>query len=254
MKLWKRFLKIFQKSQQIEKQDDSLKRKKRPLGFYKELEELKKKLSDFLLTSKVNTGLVVQRNQYKLLKTGQFLYKLEGKEKSGREYSIILCTGNFLNEKDGKVSGIVQISEGELNKAIQSEYATLEGFLQKFPHLELSEKSIEVLTEKPNKFSWKEILLWERFWKEQLFLKIRPSYIAVLIVSLDDSFGKLFLDVASEKQKKIVEDELFYLNQGVTSEESNPYTKNVNLIYYETAYKELKKNIELLKFKISQEK
>ncbi|MCB1176059.1 MAG: hypothetical protein KDK36_00650 [Leptospiraceae bacterium] len=233
--------------------DKKLNTIKKPLGFQMELKELKQKLSDFLLTNKINSGLVVSRNQYKLLKTGQFLYKLEGKEKSGREFSIVISTGNFLNLKDGKISGILQVTEGELNKAIQSEYGSLEGFLNKFKNLELGDKSLEAVTGKKNKFSWKEILLWDRFWQEQLFLRLRPSYVAILIVSLDDSFSNLFLNVTSSKQKKIVDDELFYLNQGVNSEESNPYTKNLNLIYYEEAYKELKEKIELLKFKQEKE-
>jgi hypothetical protein len=253
MKIWKRVLQIFQKEGKQTDIELSPKREKRPLGFQRELEELQKKWKDFLLTAKVKTGLVIQRNHYSLQKTGNYLYKLEGKDKSGQDFSIIINTGNFLSQKDGKITGFLQVSETELNKAIQREHNSLEHILNEFPQLYLEEKSFEVLGRDRGKFNWKEILFWETFWKEQVIRKLRPNYLAILLVSLDPSFQKLFLEYATRKQKKIISDELFFLNQGVNKEDSNPNSKNYDLTSTAQALKEFQRIIETLKKKREKE-
>ena len=106
---------------------------------------------------------------------------------------------------------------------------------------------------KKNKFNWKEIILWNRYWKEMLFLHMSVNHIAVLMISLGDSFKNIFLDVATKKQKQIVSDELFYLNQGVNSEDMNPNSKNLNLMNFDTAMDEFKKSILKIKKKMESE-
>jgi hypothetical protein len=221
----------------------------RPLGFQKELEELQKKLDRFLLTKKVTQGPVVERKNYFLTKTGTYLYKLEGTDKSGQEFSIILSTGNFLSKKDGKITGFLQVSEAELNRIIQKEYGQLESLLSGFTDLNLDENSLSVLGVNETKFNWKEILFWDTIWKEQILRKLRPNHLALLLVSLDSSFQKFFLENATPKQKKIISDELFYLNQGVNNIESNPNTRNFDLTSIDLAFKEFKKIISLIKRK-----
>ena len=222
---------------------------KKPKSFETELTQLKQKLSDFLLTSKVSSGIVIERTTYKLIKNGPNLYKFEGNEKEGKAYSIAISTGNFLNVSQEKITGVLQVQEAELNRAIQTEHSSLLSFLSKFKDLELNEKAVEFLTGSKSKFHWKEILLWERFWKEQVLMRLSPNCIAILLVSQDDSFKKFFLDTASKKIRQIVHDELFYLNQGVSSEESNPNTKNYDLPSFDLAYSDFKRSVERVKKK-----
>ena len=73
------------------------------------------------------------------------------------------------------------------------------------------------------------------------------------MISLGDSFKNIFLDVATKKQKQIVSDELFYLNQGVNSEDMNPNSKNLNLMNFDTAIDEFKKSILKIKKKMESE-
>ena len=47
--------------------------------------------------------------------------------------------------------------------------------------------------------------------------------------------------------EKIIADELFYLNQGVNSEEMNPNTKNLNLYNFESAMIDFLKTIQEIK-------
>ena len=253
MKLKNIFKKFFPKRPTAEDLDKPRRPPKRPKGMERELEDLKIKLTDFLITLKVNSGLVVKRTMYSLTKNGHGLYRLEGTEKNGRAYSIIVSTSNHLQiNADGKVTGLIQVTEAELNRVIQNEFSSLKGILDRFKNLNLNDKALEILDEK-NKFNWKEIILWNRYWKEMLFLHMSVNHIAVLMISLGDSFKNIFLDVATKKQKQIVSDELFYLNQDVNSEDMNPNSKNLNLMNFDTAMDEFKKSILKIKKKMESE-
>lgn len=235
------FKKVFRKN--IEEEINFTKSQKNPKGFEKELLELKEKLSDFLQTAKVSAGEIVKKENYKILKSATGLYRLEGKEKTGLEYSIIISTMNHLQlNQEKKITGLIQVSEAELNRAIRLEHSSLKSFLSKFSNLQLTEKSLELIEEK-NKFSWKEILLWDKFYKELLFLKLKPNTISLLLITESENFKTIFLENTTKKQKKIISDELFFLNQGVNSSEMNPNTKNFNLYNFEEAKIELLKKI-----------
>ncbi len=244
--------KLFRKNTKEEIKSE--KPKKKPKGFEVELNELKDKLGEFLLTSKINSGEIVKKENYKVLKSATGLYRIEGKEKSGIEYSIIISTMNHLQlNQDKKITGLIQVSEAELNRAIRLEHSNLKSFLSKFSNLKLTEKSLELLEEK-NKFSWKEVLLWDKFFKELLFLKLKPNSIALLLITESDSFKNLFIDNTTKKQKRIISDELFFLNQGVNSSEMNPNTKNFNLYNFEEARFEFLEKIEDIKKMILNDK
>ncbi len=248
MKWLQKIFSFFKRKEQ-KNQNIILKKNKKPLGFNKELEELKKKLFDFFLTKKISFGKVVERTHYVLIKNGEELYKLEGKDKSGFTYSVVISTGSFLTNKNNTVTGVLQVSEVELNRAIQREFSSLQNFLSEFSELNLSESSLEVLGIKEPKFHWKEVLSWNTFWKEQLIRCLRPNTLALLLVNLDEDFTKMFSEYATPKQKKIISDELFYLNQGVSNKESNPNTKNFGLQDSNKAIQEFMELIKKLKTK-----
>lgn len=253
MKLKNIFKKFFPKREIEEDINKPRRPPKRPKGMERELEDLKIKLTDFLITLKVNSGLVVKKNMYSLTKNGHGLYKLEGTEKNGRTYSVIVSTSNHLQiNADGKITGLIQVTEPELNRVIQNEYSSLKSILDRFKNLNLNDKALEILDEK-NKFNWKEIILWNRYWKEMLFLHMSANHIAILMISLGDVFKNVYLEVATRKQKEIISDELFYLNQGVNSEDMNPNSKNINLMNFDIAMEEFKKSILKIKKKMEKE-
>ncbi|MCB1189121.1 MAG: hypothetical protein H7A23_22695 [Leptospiraceae bacterium] len=227
--------------------------KKIPRGLKRELEDLKGKLTNFLVTYSVKNGVVAETNNYKLTKNAPNLYKIEGKERSGRTYSIVISTDDIINSSNGKISGLIRVSEAELNRALQYNYTTLGDFLANFQRLKLSERSLGIVYEKQVQSDWKEILSWKRFWKEQFLLKLSPNVIAVLLAVLDMEFYQFFMDIATEKQKRIVVDELFFLNQQVNSDETNPYTKNLGLVHFESAEDEFKKVYDFIKEKMEKE-
>jgi hypothetical protein len=240
------FKKIFSK-RNLKEVEKIPKPKKRNRGFEVELKELKEKLSDFLVTQKVQQGLVVNKKNFSLTKNGHALYKLEGVDKNSTQFSIMISTGNhLLLTKENKITGLLQVTEAELNRAIRNEHSNLKSILNNFKNLNLNDKSLELLQE-DKKFNWKEILLWDTYFKEMLLLRLKPNTIALLLVSESDSFQKFFIQNSTKKQKRIIADELFYLNQGVNSEESNPNTKNLNLYNFDEAFSELKKKIYEIK-------
>ena len=240
------FKKIFPK-RNIDTAEKIPKIKKRNKGFETELKELKEKLSDFLITQKIQQGLVVNKKNFSLTKNGYALYKLDGVDKNSLPYSIIISTGNHLIlNKENKITGLLQVTEAELNRAIRNEHSSLKSLLNNFKNLNLNDKSLEVLQE-DKKFNWKEILLWDKYFKEMLLLRLKPNTLALLLVSESDSFLKFFIQNSTKKQKRIITDELFYLNQGVNSEESNPNTKNLNLYNFNEAFSELKNKIYEIK-------
>lgn len=250
-KLKKLFLKF---SSSKDKKEKSEKKELKPGSMDRELRELRSKLNEFLLTARIQNGIVIQRNNYTLTKTSQSIYKLEGTENSGRAYSIILNTANAITLNNSKVTGILRVHEGDLNRAIKNEHSTLESFLKSFEDLSLNDRASEILTGVDTKFNWKEVLKWPVFWKEQIFLHLTPNQISLLLVTLGDNLLEIFLKTASRKQKRIVTDELFYMNQGATSKDVNPNTKNLSLYDSDKAFEEFRTVINKLKTRMEKEK
>ncbi|MCB1160975.1 MAG: hypothetical protein KDK45_25965, partial [Leptospiraceae bacterium] len=177
---------------------------------------------------------VVERESYKLQKNGPGVYKLEGTESDGRTYSIIIATGNYLREAGGKINGFIHLEEAELNRALQVEHSSLRSFFSEIKNIQVEDYSGILQNNQVMELSWEEILDWERFWKEQLLLLLNPNQVALLLVTLGLTFKRFFYETATDKQKQIVSDELFYLNQGV-GEAASPHTRNKGIMNFDSA-------------------
>ena len=225
----------------------------RPKGFELEIADLKKKISNFMKTRQVSSGVVSKLENYTLSKTADKLFRLEGKTAAGQEYSIIVSTGNYLDEKQGKIVGLIEMPEVALNRAIGKNHKSLESFFGEYLS-GLDSESLSRITGNPEKFNWKEILDWPRFWQDQLLLKLGANTIAVLLVKLDEDFKNFFLNKATKKQKSIVNDELFFINQGVTNPELSPHSRSKSLYDVDLAFREFNEMIEKLKTAITLDK
>lgn len=225
-----------------------------PSEIDKELDTLKEKLSNFLITSKIKSGVVVEKKNYTLIKNGANLYRLEGTENTGRKFSIIISTNNTINlNSEGKLTGLIQIQEAELNRAIQNEHSTLKSLFVNFDGLKLDDVANELITGVRSTYNWKIILSWNPFWKQQILLRMSPNTIALLLVSLDNDFRTFFQTIATSKQKQIIADELFFLNEIAEPSQMNPHSKNIGLINFDKAQKELKNSIVAIQLKIERE-
>lgn len=209
-----------------------------PEGFSRELEKAKIKFNNFHLTSKLSVGEEIVRKDYSIKKTADNLYKLEGKN-----YQVVLITGNSLQDKDGKTTGVFQLTEAQVNRAIQGEHGGLDSFL------DLWNPSLAAKFGKKQSNTWKKVLDWNKFWQEQLILRLRADTAALLLVVLDSDFERFYMNTATRKQKKILHDELFYLNQGKNSSDWSPHSKNKTLLEPDKAIHELNSVIEIIEEK-----
>ncbi|TGL55167.1 hypothetical protein EHQ59_06065 [Leptospira kemamanensis] len=234
---WKKLFSFFSKNKN-QRGLDSGKRKKEPKTFAIEwataFDTWKKKLP----TKQVSSGVVVENKKFRLTKTNEKLFRIEGED-----YSIILITDNHLyKNKDGKWTGVLLVDEGLLNQNLTKEIRNLDDFLdlQAIPRADLF-----LETDAP-KEDWRLILDWERFWQEQLLLQISPNSMALVLLAIGEECKEFFLKIATERQKRLVRDELFYLNLG-NEKLSNPHSKTKNLYGFANALKEFGNKINLIR-------
>ncbi|MDF3820556.1 hypothetical protein P3G55_11630 [Leptospira sp. 96542] len=225
--------------------ENTNKRKKEPKSLAMEWAVAIDRLQKKLLTKQVNSGLVLEKKSFRLTKNNQKLFRIEGED-----YSVLLVTGNHLyKNKEGKMTGVLFVDEGELNQKIQSEITSLDQFLER---MNVSKTDLYLDTN-PTQTDWREVLKWERFWKEQLVLQMHPNDMALTMLSLGEDCKAFFESVATDRQKKLVRDELFYLNVGNENSE-NPHAKTKTLYGFSAAVTEFGKKIQSLKEKREKEK
>ncbi|TGK91629.1 hypothetical protein EHQ30_15595 [Leptospira brenneri] len=225
-------------SKRKSKEEDLGKRKKEPKSFAMEwaiaIENWKKKLR----TKQVATGVVLETLKFRLTKTNDKLFRAEGEN-----YSIILATGNHLyKNKEDKWSGVLFVDEGELNKNLSRDLSQVEGLISA---LSIPKADLFLDADAP-KEDWRVVLSWERFWQEQLVLQMKPNSMALVMLAIGEECRIFFESVATERQKRLVRDELFYLNLGNT-DFNNPYSKAKNLFGFGTALLEFGNTINTIK-------
>ncbi|GBF41874.1 hypothetical protein LPTSP2_11590 [Leptospira ellinghausenii] len=233
---WKKILSLFQ-SDQNSKGQDSEKRKKEPKSFLMEWVTASESWKKKLPTKQVNSGLVTETKKFRLTKTNDKLFRIEGED-----YSIILVTDNHLyKNKDGKWAGVLFVDEGDLNQNLTKEIGKLDDFLNQFA---IPKADLFLETDAP-KDDWRVVLSWERFWQEQLLLQMSPNSMALVMLAIGEECKDFFVKIATERQKRLVRDELFYLNLGV-SKQNNPHSKTKNLYGFGYALKEFGNKINLI--------
>ncbi|MCG6167868.1 LBBP_01157 family protein [Leptospira sanjuanensis] len=219
-------------------------------GYKRELAELREKADRFFVTRKKTGGLVHETKYYKLLKNGPKLFRLEGKEKSGREYSLVVSTGNFLSLQGEKISGVVVIPEAELNRILSYEHSDLKSVFSRFQPEGIDE-DLKVLygESASSQETWKDFYNWEPFWKQQIFIRLKPSIVAVLLVYMGPEFEQFFQSNSTKRLKSIVSDELYFLNVSGNQKENSPYTENLSLQDFEKAKREFFQVLEQIRKK-----
>ncbi|MCW7492262.1 hypothetical protein ND861_06285 [Leptospira sp. 2 VSF19] len=217
---------------------DAVTRKKEPKSFAIEwsiaIENWKKKLR----TKQVSSGVVIEIPKFRLTKTNEKLFRAEGEN-----YSLILITGNHLyRNKEDKWGGVLFVDEGVLNQNLTKDLASLDTLLSAFS---IPKTDLFLDADAP-KEDWRLVLTWERFWKEQIILQMKPNSMALVLLAIGEECREFFESVATERQKRLVRDELFYLNLG-NGVEKNPYTKAKNLFGFGSALVEFGNTINTIK-------
>ncbi|MCW7470655.1 LBBP_01157 family protein [Leptospira kanakyensis] len=235
--IFARFLNFFRSNGKTEDQDQT-KRKKEPKSFAMEwavaIDNWKKKLR----TKQVSSGVVFESPKFRLTKTNEKLFRAEG-----LDYSLILVTGNHLyKNKEDKWAGVLFVDEGELNKSLTKDLSGVDGLLSA---LSIPKTDLFLDTDSPRD-DWRLVLSWERFWKEQLVLQMKPNSMALAMLAIGEECRIFFESVATDRQKKLVRDELFYLNLG-NADQNNPYSKAKNLFGFGSALVEFGNAVNTIK-------
>ncbi|TGM34390.1 hypothetical protein EHQ92_11410 [Leptospira biflexa] len=217
---------------------DSEKKKKEPKSFAIEwataFDTWKKKLP----TKQINSGIVVETKKIRLTKTNEKLFRIEGDD-----FSIVLVTDNHLyKNKDGKWAGVLFIDEGLLNQNLSKDIRNLDDFL----NLQAIPRSDLFLESEAPKDDWRIVFGWERFWQEQLLLQMSPNSMTLVMLAIGEECKEFFETIATERQKRLVRDELFYLNLG-QSNSSNPHSKTKSIFGFGSALKEFGQKINLIR-------
>ncbi|XDD51772.1 hypothetical protein AB3N59_08650 [Leptospira sp. WS92.C1] len=220
------------------------------LGYKRELAELREKADRFFVTRKKTGGLVHETKFYKLQKNGPKLFRLEGKEKGGREYSIVVSTGNFLSLQGDKISGVVFLPEAELNRILSYEHSDLKSVFSRFQPEDI-EDDLKVLYGEngSNAESWKDFYNWEPIWKQQVLIRLKPSILSLLLVYMGAEFEQFFQSNSTKRLKAIISDELYFLNVSGNQKENSPYTENLSLQDFEKAKREFFRILEQIRIK-----
>lgn len=220
------------------------------LGYRTELSQLREKADRFFVTRKKSSGVVYESKFYKLQKNGPKLFRLEGKEKGGREYNIVVSTGNFLSLQGDKISGVVFLPEAELNRILSYEHSDLKSVFSRFQPDDI-EEDLKVLYGDRTSLgdSWKDVYDWEPFWKQQILIRLKPSVLAILLVYMGQEFEQFFQSNSTKRLKSIISDELYFLNVSGNQKENSPNTENLSLQDFETAKQEFFRMIEQIRNK-----
>ncbi|TGM10358.1 hypothetical protein EHQ76_00325 [Leptospira barantonii] len=245
-----KFFSIFKRRKRKKGPEEETPPVRESYGYKRELAELREKADRFFVTRKKTGGIVHETKYYKLLKNGPKLFRLEGKEKSGREYSLVVSTGNFLSAQGDKISGVVFVPEAELNRILSYEHSDLKSVFSRFQPEGIDE-DLKVLYGESgsSQETWKDFYNWEPFWKQQVFIRLKPNVIGILLVYMGADFEQFFQSNSTKRLKSIISDELYFLNVSGNQKENSPYTENLSLQDFEKAKKEFFQVLELIRKK-----
>lgn len=210
-------------------------------------------MSRFLITRTLEKGAVRKAKGWSLVKNNESLFKLESDS-----VSVLISTAPFLTKKDGKVTGLLRMSESDLNKSLHDN-GDLSLFFQRSEvvtgnshnlFMELSGFSGD-LTQYPD---LNEIQNWEPFDIYQMIAHHSPDTLAhVLIHAESEAVDALSSQLSAGLKRKLLF-ELEALTSAGSDPALNPHTRIRPLQDYEPALLEFRKNMGKYKLKQEQKK
>jgi len=233
-----------QKRSQIEERFESL------------VTQLHTKLGQFLVTRSAATGEIARTKEWTLSKTGAALFRLESDT-----LSLLINTEPFLTMRDGKLSGLLRMSEAALCRAIAdkggvSTFFRISEPLKKRYRDQIPESSRPGDAENPG---IDDLLLWDEFDIYQMVARNAPNTLVHVLIHADPRTSMKISEQLSVRKKEMLLLEMESLLSGGTAPSMNPHSKNRSLVEYEDALIEfrfrmkeylLEKNLRLKKQKL----
>ncbi len=207
------------------------------------------KLRKFLLSRSKPSGELKKTKNWALSKTNQGLFRLEG---SG--FSLVIHTEPFLLKKDGRVTGILRMSEGDLNRAAH-DGGTLQGFLSRAEPLPAHSRDLlsellqggnvspvtqedgAIFDDRPG---LEDLRGWSDFDIYQVIIRVSANILAhALIHGSPETESKLRHNL-SRRLKSTIVSELEALMSPGSRAELNPHSRAHSLTEFDGALSELR--------------
>jgi hypothetical protein len=219
------------------------------------------RLSKFLITRSVPLGPVKKNKDWVLSRSGEGLYKIEGKvpeiseKESGdtdnygqnREFSVLIYTGGFLNSKAGKLTGLIHIGESDLCNALHANRTAAEILSLADSLSDTSKQLIKEVFNKTGDSSdlhppaLEDLAQWEDFDIYQTLIHVHPNTVAhVLIHSSVLVQNRIKSQLSKRFKETLVLEIQSLLSSGA---EGNPFSKVRGLTQFDAALEDFKKQM-----------
>ena len=168
----------------------------------------KRKFDSLFLTRNLKENESITRKEYTLKKIWEGLFRLEGSN-----FGVLLSSQSHLFAKEGKTQGLVLVSDSAINKTILHEHKNLESFLASLGKITNETESVSVfLGEGVRKTFLESIQNWNPFYRESLFVSVKPNTLAIVFCSGEESIFREFQKNSSKRLQEILRKELYYLS------------------------------------------
>jgi len=226
-------------------------------GLHKELntkislckKSLAEKLSEFLVTRQKESGKLGEGKDWSLFKSGETLFKLEG-----NGYTLLFSTGSFLTKRKGKLLGMLEINEIDLCRLIANPKSKKKENIKKSRSNNLSYQTklyykefLGLLDKNDAPFQTLEnkIIKWPHSLAYLYIAKTPINLIAHSLIQFDDKYCRWVLNNVSVNYKRMLLDEMNFLNSKSFHPDSG-FNRIKSLLEFEDAILVLEEKIEYL--------
>jgi len=205
----------------------------------------RERLDRFLVTRSRESGLIKKTDSWSLVKTSPGLFRLEA-----QGLSVLISTEPFLALKDGKLNGLLRMSEMELCRALKengkpagffnrgdelpaASRAVLDGFLGS----DQDERDPESLPELG------DLLDWSLFDLDRMISLNSANTLALVLIRSEPDVENLLRGRLSSGMKRMLVQETEILLGAGSRPELNPHTRLRVLLDYEDALLEFRRTM-----------
>ena len=200
------------------------------------LREVRGKLDEFLVTRSAGPGPIRKTGEWSLARSGPGLFKLEF-----AQGSLLITTRPFLLRKDGRVQGLLQMSEVALCKAISGGGPISEFLMRSEPPSEESRPLFDELTGKVPSGPPPEVLppmslaaTLNPAGFDQVLVNAGPNVLAHALLHADAALADRIRGRLSDRHRSLLILELESL-EGGGDRSTNPHSRVFGLLDFEDA-------------------
>jgi len=166
-------------------------------------------------------GILLRTDEFQLQKTGFGLYRLEA-----RDLTITISTESFLSKKDGKIQGLLQLSEAALARALRGRSLALF-----FPdQVGSGAEILQSLMPETHSIGLITLMKLPAIQRETWLSQAGPALVAHVLVALPPATIDPICENMSRRFQAMVADELELLSGPAREKLSNPHTHQFALI------------------------